>query len=130
MPLRLLLILTLVAPQLALPVAMGSDPQGKCEATSCCVVVETTTCCGETVREMRCGTSGGRCYCGVRPDDSRPAPQAPRPLKPNDVGPIFVAAIDGGLVAPAAVRVQRRWTTPAVHRTHNELRALLCIWRT
>lgn len=132
MPIRLILILTLLVQQLALPaVVFGASQAEECVETSCCQVVETKTCCGETVREMRCGKTGGyECLCGLEPGDSEPAPEAPRPSERNDIVPVLVALIGSVIDLPTPIRSQVPPATPAVVRTHNETQALLCIWRT
>jgi hypothetical protein len=132
MPLRLILILTLLVQQLALPVAMSSAAQAEeCVESSCCQVVETKSCCGETVREMRCGKTGGdECLCGLQPGDSEPAPQAPRPTDRNEVAPALFALVGSVIDLPTPVRAQAPPALPAIVRTHNETQALLCIWRT
>ncbi|MCK4873857.1 MAG: hypothetical protein KAS72_14145 [Phycisphaerales bacterium] len=130
MPVRLLLILAILIQQLALPIAIGRAEPAECAATSCCQLVETTSCCGETVLVHSCAKTGGACHCSDRPGDSEPAPKAPRPQRQHDLEPVFVAgpssAVDSPTEAPAYVRL----TCPAIHRTHNETQALLCIWTT
>lgn len=129
---RLLLILMLLVQQLALPAAASrAEGAEECIATSCCQVVETRTCCGDVVREMRCARSGGgACRCGVRPDDSDPAPESPRSPDRTEIGPIFVASIGSVIVGPASATVRAAHPAPAIVRSHNETRSLLCIWRT
>lgn len=132
MPLRFLLILTLLVQQLALPVVLPSAAQiEECVETTCCQVVETTTCCGETVREMRCGKTGGyECLCGLESGNSEPTPDAPRPPDRNEIAPIL-AALSGSVIdLPTPIRSQALPASPAIVRTHNETQALLCIWRT
>lgn len=132
MPLRVILILTLLVQQLALPAAFSSAAQiEECIATSCCQIVDTKTCCGEMVREMRCGKTGGHeCLCGLESGDSEPAPEAPRPTDRNEVTPVLVAPIGSVVDLPRLMRSQVLPAAPAVVRTHNETQALLCIWRT
>lgn len=132
MPIRLILILTLLMQQLALPAVVSAASQTEeCVETSCCQVVETKTCCGETVQEMRCGKTGGReCLCGLQPGDSEPAPDAPRPTERNEIAPVLVALIASVIDLPTPIRSQIPPVAPAVSRTHNETQALLCIWRT
>lgn len=132
MPLRLILILMLLVQQLALPaVVSGAAQAEECVETSCCQVVESKTCCGETVREMRCGKTGGiECLCGLQPGDSEPAPEAPRPAERNDIAPALVALVGSVIDLPRPVRAQAPPALPAIVRSHNETQALLCIWRT
>jgi hypothetical protein len=132
MLLRLIIILTLLVQQLALPAVAWSPAQvEECAETSCCQIVETKTCCGETGREMRCGKTGGReCLCGLEPADSEPAPEAPRPADRNEIAPILVALIGSVIELPTPARSQVPPAAPAVVRTHNETQAFLCIWRT
>ena len=132
MLLRFTLILTLLVQQLALPVVVSNAGQvEECVRTSCCHLVEKTTCCGETVREMRCGRTGGHeCFCGVEPRDSEPAPEAPRPTDRNEIAPVLVTLIGVVIDLPTPVRSQIPPASPAIVRTHNETQALLCIWRT
>jgi hypothetical protein len=130
MQLRLLLILGLLAQQLALPLAISRAQADECDAISCCEVVETATCCGQVVREMRCGKTGGECLCGIRSGDSEPTPEAPRPQEQNDLSLILVAGANGLIESPLPTRTRVVWAPPASHRTHNEIQALLCVWRT
>ncbi len=131
MPLRLLLILTLLVQQLALPVvASRSAPAQACDQTGCCQVVEATTCCGKNVRVMWCEKSGGNeCFCGLAPGDSEP-PEAPRPSDRDEITSVFVA-VRGGVVDVLRSHVtQAAPAPPAIVRSHHEIRALLGIWRT
>lgn len=132
MPIRLILILTLLVQQLALPVAMSSAAQAEeCVETSCCQVVETKSCCGETIREMQCGKTGGHeCLCGLQPGDPEPAPEAPRPSERNEITPVLIALTGSVIELPKPARLQAPPATLALVRTHNETQALLCIWRT
>ena len=128
MPLHLLLILAIVAQQLALPVAARHDQGGCCAEASCCVLVETTTCCGEVVRELCCGKTGGRCVCHLQSRDSEPKPQAPRPHEGS--GAAHFAILGESMIEiPRSIPAEalHRPLPPAIARTHNEVRALLCI---
>jgi hypothetical protein len=129
MPLRLLLSLVLVLPQLALPAAAAArTPARACAETSCCAAIELVTCCGTTVIEHRCGHSGGACLCGIDADDTAPAPKAPPAVDRLDLAGHFAPASLRSELARAGRRVVGHPATG--HRSHNETRALLCIWRT
>lgn len=131
MRLRVILVLVLILQQLALPAAASSAAQAEeCVATSCCQVVETTTCCGEAVREMRCGKTGGQCYCGVQSDDPDRAPEAPRPAERSELNPVFVASVGSTFDLPKQVKPKAPLASPQVSRSHNDTQAILCIWRT
>jgi hypothetical protein len=132
MPLRCLLILTLLVQQLVLPVVLPSSAQiEECIGTSCCQILVTKTCCGETVREMRCGRTGGNeCLCGLESGDSEPVPDAPRPPDRTEIAPILAALIGSVIEIPTPMRLPALPAAPAIVRTHNETQALLCIWRT
>lgn len=131
MPLRLLLILMLLSQQLALPTAASSAAQTEeCVATSCCQIVETTTCYREVVREMRCGKTGGQCFCGVQSDDSDQAPEAPRPTDRSELSSVFVAPVGDMIHTPTPVKAQSPLVSTTAELSHNQIQAILCIWRT
>jgi hypothetical protein len=132
MPLRLVLILTLLVQQLALPAVGSSSGQvAACLEASCCLVVETETCCGGVVREMRCGKTGGSvCLCGLEPGDPEPTPEAPRPSERQELAPIVAALLGSAIDLPTTVASQAPPAALAIVRSHNETQALLCIWRT
>ena len=113
-----------------MPLAISRAQAEGCEATSCCAAVETTTCCGQVVQEMQCGKTGGECLCGIKPGNSKQMPVAPRPQEQNDLSLIFVVAPNGEIELPVLTRTPPLWAPPAIHRTHNETQALLCVWRT
>lgn len=127
---RVLLIPLLLIQQLALPLAASGAPAASCAVPSCCEIVETTTCCGEVIAEQRCGRTGGECRCEAAPEDTPPAPAPRAPGEQNDAGPIFLVRTARALDLLAPVRASARRAAPAIHRSHNETRALLCIWRT
>ncbi len=127
---RILLLLTLLFQQLALPGAISTAHAADCLSTGCCDLVETTTCCGEKVLEHRCGRTGGECLCGVDSDDSEPVPSAPAPENRNDLVQAFITGISAGYDLPTAIHPHMPPVFWVIHRTHNETQALLCIWRT
>jgi hypothetical protein len=130
MPLRLLVILSLLFQQFTVSAVIGGTQHAECTAGPCCGVVKTTTCCGEVIREMRCGVTGGECLCDHHPANTDPVPRAPRPQERNDVGPLFVAVLADVIDLAAPRRAERLPHRPVFHRTHNATQALLCIWRT
>ena len=67
--------------------------------------------------------------CGLEPGDSEPAPDAPRPSERNEIAPILIALVGSVIEISTPVRLQAPPVSPALVRTHNETRALLCIWR-
>jgi len=131
MGLRLLAILMLLIQPVWLVAARGAG--AGCGVWSCCLVEVTTSCCGERVVETVCRHTGGECLCAApgeapRPEDA-PAPRterdAPTQLFVGGGAAIDLAPSDAGtprcgLVAPASL----------AGRTHNEVQALLGIWRT
>jgi hypothetical protein len=130
MTIRLILIVTILLQQLALPAVGSSAALGvKCDEPSCCRIIDTTTCCGEVVQEIRCGKTGGECLCHFQPDDSEPAPKAPRPTDRLETAPVFVTLVGNGFDVPVARHVRTLPASPAITRSHNETQALLCIWR-
>lgn len=129
MPLRFLLILTVLVQQLALPVMLLGAGEDRCTATGCCDVVRTTTCCGEVVEEMQCRKSGGACMCATSSHEPA-APFAPGQDR-GDLVSLFIAPPAGSTLEPiGASSVPVRPASMAIRRSHNETRALLCIWRT
>ena len=131
MAIRFLLILTLLAPQMALASSLRSTTaRVRCYEPACCRVVETTTCCGETVRTMQCVKSGGECRCGIEEHDSSTTPEPIAP--PTRVEMTFLPAplVDGAVHTTTIVRAMPRWTALSVVRDHNTKLAFLGVWRT
>ena len=124
---RTLLILAVLVQQLCLPVVLFAAPE-RCADTACCGRVETTTCCGERTAESVCHMTGGTCLCGIESGD---IPVAPAPGE-DRVEVTTLAAMPAGLAArllgaerpDAAAPLE---ASPA--RTHNEVQALLGVWR-
>jgi hypothetical protein len=130
MSLRLLLILTVLVQQLSLPAVLLGTGAERCTTTGCCDVVQTTTCCGEVVEEMRCHKSGGACLCATSSHEPE-APALPGPPDRGDLVSLFIASAAGCMLEPVgATSVSVRPASMTIRRSHNETRALLCIWRT
>jgi hypothetical protein len=136
MPFRFLLILAIAWQPLALWGAAGhAAPAEVCTATSCCTTVERVSCCGERIVEQICGKSGGACHCASAPTDTPdPRPEAPQPRTEREtlvavpsppVHSVVYTDADGNLRPPFAAGESR-----LAGKTHNEIQALLGIWRT
>jgi len=117
------------------PSAGRSGPSQECAPASCCTTIETVSCCGESVIERVCGKTGGECLCASAPTDvPTPGREAPHPR--NDRETIVAAPV-------TASRIFALWHGDAGHRalsashaallggkSHNQVRALLGVWRT
>lgn len=133
---RFLLTLAIAWQPLALwasPAPIG--PTAECAAVSCCEVIERVSCCGDRVVEHVCGKTGGQCLCGMAPGDSpERGPEAPTPRSERISlvavpAPLFriVAVVD----AEASPRLLRAIDLSLLSgRNHNEVQALLGVWRT
>ena len=128
---RLLLILTILVHQLALPgvvVASSSEP---CAEPACCAAVEVMTCCEERVVPAHC-TCGDDCACrgSTSPDAPLPAlvvvPAAPKLVVSREFEAVVdrivavalaVPCVSVCCVAPPVLRAGRlRLTLDAVFR--------------
>jgi len=134
---RLLVILLLATSGiLRFPLVAGGS-HGDCGHQACATEIATTPgCCeSETLASDFCPMSGGPCQCGVAPlPGQQPAPDAPLPKSDRDSVTAVPAPPIG--VEPE-VDPQRRSVIPATGPlsllaglTHNEIQALLGIWRT
>jgi hypothetical protein len=134
---RLWLILLLV--WLPMPVRSGGSgssewPGSVCDAAqSCCQTVARTTCCGEKVVERLCTTTGGRCG-SAEPGNAR-GPRPEIPLTPTQRDLVIGVPVATGGIAPDKFDAVRPPSCdpddgPSGSLTHNELRALLGVWRT
>lgn len=104
-----------------------------CGMAECRPAVVRVTCCGETVVEA-CPANGGECHCGLSSaPDQDDRPQAPPPRTER----LPLVALD--LSAPRVVWRASDVQPPHVSQvgqgryaalTHNEIQALLGIWRT
>lgn len=131
MRLQLILILTLVAQQIGLPIAIAGANGAGCAAPSCCVIVTKTGCCGEVVVETECVEADGACRCDLEPGDSDTDPKAPHPQRNwRHAGPLFATSAIGQVFnLPQRALTWSRAMQPAPNSTHNETQALLCVWR-
>ncbi len=133
---RALLMLAILLQPLGLatpgPVRGGCD----CVQGTCCTPVERTNCCGEPTIETVCHRSGGECRCGVddRREDAPTSPATPPTTDREVLSWVLIAPVE--LVAFGAddLTLTRQPTGTASERfaglTHNEIQALLGIWRT
>lgn len=143
--LRILAIAILIAaglPRLGVGLVVGKD---HCGDTMCHMPVVETSCCGEPIpidesdpgcgSDTFCSMSDGPCRCGISPTpDPEPLPDAPLPRtdrdsvtglptdspkintlnEPDDSTPSMASLVESFLAG----------------KTHNEIQALLGIWRT
>ena len=133
--LRLLLI-SVFALQPALWQGAVSRAPGHSHAEpGCCVRVETTSCCGESVIESVCSKSGGECRCVAMPDEN-PAPVPPAPLPRTDRDSLTAVIepqpdlLDSPEMDGETVRFTAATFSLLQGRSHNEIQALLGVWRT
>lgn len=134
---RLLVILLLATSGiLRFPLAAGGS-HGDCGHQACATEIATTPgCCeSETLAPDFCPMSDGPCECGFAPlPDQQPAPDAPLPKTDRD----SVTAVPASPIrVESEIDLQQRSPIAAAHPlsiladlTHNEIQALLCIWRT
>lgn len=133
---RFLLILALAWQPLTLwGTSAHTAAKAECTATSCCTTVERVSCCGERIVEQVCGKSGGACHCASAPTDSPdPRPEAPQPRTERET---LVAVpsppVHGVAYTDADCAHQSLFAageSRLAGKTHNEIQALLGIWRT
>jgi hypothetical protein len=132
---RLLLILAMVWHLLSMGFAI--DPVGvpteHCLAVSCCDVVKLNACCDVAPTDHFCERSHGSCQCGVSPGDAPDRlPEAPLPRGGNETQPLF-AQLEATQIVEISDSTSHAFATkaaPFVHRSHNQVQALLCVWRT
>jgi len=138
MPLRLLVILVLLAsglPGLGVVRAGDQSHHSSCDDAGCHPVAVRTTCCGETIEDAYCSMSGGKCRCAAAPAPTdQPQPPAPMPRPDRD----SLTAIPHTPTTIALVADDESLTSDGLAQslgllaglTHNEIQALLGIWRT
>lgn len=136
MILRTLLILMLVLQPLPLGSARGpASAQHECEPASCCVTIEHVSCCGERTLDRVCSMSGGACECASSSDDA-PARSPEAPLPRTDRDSTLAVPLPGAWVVafgrPTPLSGLFAGTDASLlsRRSHNEVRALLGVWRT
>lgn len=135
---RLLAILLLALPGIAgLGVgAYGEQTNGhSCGHSGCGEVVVTVSCCGEVTEEQFCPSSGGPCECAASPiPDRGPRPDAPLPLSDRQsltavtAAPVSVVSMTEPELEPSRGSVLSFSLLSGL--SHNEIQALLGIWRT
>jgi len=127
MPTRLFMLLALLP--CLLPGLWRSDRSGGCGGGEPCVAIVSTTCCGEVIARMPCGATPTDCMCSSQSRE-RPTP----PVLP--AGPRIDLSIGeepgcaSWLLRPLPMVRSEAGLNAVIVRTHNEARALLCIWRT
>lgn len=138
MPLRLLLILLLLLNASVLPAVAGSDRVGEC-TSPCCNVVEMSPCCSSVTRsccegaepEVRCRRADGDvCRCGLNPGDSESTERPLAPSDRSDTAQLLFALSSHVVERSRPTKSHATPTSNSIVRSHNEVRALLCIWRT
>lgn len=135
---RLWLILLLVWAPIPIGSAGSHASQtavSACETTRCCCrTIERTTCCGMKLVERVCAKTGGECRCAKQDEDRGPAPETPLPR--TDREPVVAVVMWSGVSVRdgAACAWRRPCGAPEVGRfaslSHNEVCALLGVWRT
>jgi len=130
---RLLVILTLVWQPLILRGAVV-PPTRSCEGMSCCEVVTRTTCCGQIEVVRLAPRNHDSCRCAVGPTDSSPRPAAPLPGSERQTV-VFVGLPPISVASAAFENAKPSIGSSAplgLHSdlTHNQIQAILGIWRT
>lgn len=135
---RLLAILLLALPGIA---GLGVGGDGKqsnghsCGHSGCQEVVVNVSCCGEVTEEQICPTSGGPCECSVSPiPDRKPRPDAPLPRSDRESLTAVTAAppdvVSMTEPEPESSRDSVLSFSLLSGLSHNEIQALLGVWRT
>jgi len=109
---------------------------GGCGPAACVRHAVPVSCCQEPAGgEGFCPHSGGRCECSAAPEpDPRPSPQAPLPRPDRDS--LAAAAVEAvRLIARSDPESDPSGGSavsigPLAGFTHNEVQALLGVWRT
>lgn len=127
MPTRLFMLLALLP--CLLPGVWRSDRSGGCGGAEPCMAIVSTTCCGEVIERMPCGATPADCMCSSQSPE-RPTPQVP-PAGPRiDLSIGSESAFSRWSMQPMPMVRSDAGPDAVIVRTHNEARALLCIWRT
>ncbi|MHC4975503.1 MAG: hypothetical protein ACYTF7_02720 [Planctomycetota bacterium] len=133
---RLILILILVwQPLTLLPTGALALTASECAPSVCHVLLERVSCCGERTVEKVCVKSGGECLCVSAPleePDTQPVYPQPRAERDSPVAITDQLQRAGVRVAvdPMVRRTRGSLLLNLQGRTHNEIQALLGIWRT
>lgn len=133
----ILAILFAAFPGVGVGLADGQAPDRNhdCGSSGCHEVIFESTCCGELTEVSVCPKSGGPCTCAAVPmPDRQPRPDAPLPRTDRDSitglpsgSPQITAVIDEDI---ATHEMASLVVSPRSGKTHNEVQALLGIWRT
>jgi hypothetical protein len=129
MPMHRLLVVAMLLQSLAL--VGPAQPAAAPVASGACSSAATCCCTGETGPD-RCAPDGQAvvCMCGPGvPDDGS---KAPLPRDGTQRAPFLALVLSNiTVVLPEPSRaVLRQPGTPSPVTTHNEIQALLCVWRT
>lgn len=138
---RVLLILTLVWQPLLFLSAGPRHASVKDSAVriasglTCSVKISQSDCCDSAPKASSCHKVVTRCGCEIRPSDQpERAPDAPMPRPDRDT---LVAIQICGPPVRASTETETESVNPAAdsnsrytNKTHNEIRAILGIWRT
>lgn len=117
---------------------LGRSDSDMCVACAmghaCLVTVKTTECCDLRANGVACLHSGGECRCEMKPlqENRRPIPM-PMPDRGQGLVLALPTAIPGvRLWSPNAkpIAPDSRALSPHALHTHNEVQALLGVWRT
>lgn len=113
----------------------GQSHHSSCDDAGCHRVTARTTCCGETIEDAYCPMSRGECRCAVAPapsDQPQPPVPMPRPDRdsliaiPHAPTTIVLFADDESLASEGLAQSLGL----LAGLTHNEIQALLGVWRT
>lgn len=83
-----------------------------------------TVCC--------CGDGTDACMCAAGPDQPQRRPEAPAPRDGKNLAPLLALPLTGVVARrPDLARLALRpKAQPVPDKSHNEVQALLCVWRT
>ncbi len=129
MPMRTLLVVAMLLQSLALvgPAQRAAAPvaSGACSSAATC-------CCTGRSGPDRCAPDGRAAVCMCGPNAPDDGPKAPLPRDGTQRAPflaLVLASITVVLPEPSRSAVTQP-RTPSPGTSHNEIQALLCVWRT
>ncbi len=129
MPMRTLLVVAMLLQSLALvgPAQRAAAPvaSGACSSAATC-------CCTGRSGPDHCAPAGRAAVCMCGPSAPDDGPEAPLPRDGTQRAPFLALLLTSIVVKlPEPTRsVVTQARTPSPGNSHNEIQALLCVWRT
>ena len=115
---------------LASPAAVYAQAMGACfsgpQSEPCCCCEPVDSDCCDTPAPME------SCLCDMSPGEPERLPDAPLPRDSSETAPFFASSATAMVVDlpdPARHAFSPK-AEPRVHLSHNQVQALLCVWRT